>query len=98
MARVRALKQPPATVLGAVTAAVGAMTWLQPSDLALVALALALEYARTIDDADDVKTVGWVGPHLANVLRALGGAPAERRALGIEEPVRGKLAELRAAR
>lgn len=96
MARVRALKQPPATVLSAVTAAVGAMTWLQPSDLALVAL--AMEYARTIDDADDVKTVGWVGPHLANVLRALGGAPVERRALGIEEPVRGKLAELRAAR
>jgi len=96
MARVRALKQPPATVLGAVTAAVEAMTWLQPSDLALVAL--ALEYARTIDDAADVKTVGWVGPHLANVLRALGGAPAERKALGIEEPVRGKLAELRAAR
>ncbi len=96
MARVRALKQPPATVLVAVTAAVAAMTWLQPSDQAMVAL--ALEYARTIDDAEDVKTVGWVGPHLANVLRALGGAPAERKALGIEEPVRGKLAELRAAR
>ncbi len=96
MARVRALKQPPATVLVAVTAAVKAMTWLQASDQALVAL--ACEYARAIDDADDVKTVGWVGPHLANVLRALGGAPAERRALGIEEPVRGKLAELRAAR
>ncbi len=96
MARVRVLEQPPATVLGAVTAAVTAMTWLQPSDQALVALALA--YARTIDTAEDKKTVGWVGPHLANTLRALGGAPAERKALGIEEPVRGKLAELRAAR
>ena len=96
MARVRALKPPPATVLEAVTAAVKAMTWLQASDQALVAL--AREYASTIDDAEDVKTVGWVGPHLANVLRSLGGAPAERRSLGIEEPVRGKLAELRAAR
>ena len=96
MARVRARKQRPATVREAVTAAVEAMTWLQASDQALVAL--ACEYARAIDDAEDVKRVGWVGPHLANVLRALGGAPAERRALGIEEPVRGKLAELRAAR
>jgi len=96
MARVRVLEQPPATVLGAVTAAVDAMTWLQASDRALVAL--AYEYARTIDAAGDPKTVGWVGPHLANVLRALGGAPADRKALGIEEPVRGKLAELRAAR
>ncbi len=96
MARVHQLEQPPATVLAAVTSAVAAMTWLQPTDRALVAL--ALQYARTIDAAEDQKTVGWVGPHLANTLRALGGAPAERKALGIEEPVRGKLAELRAAR
>lgn len=87
---------PPAGVLGAVTAAVDAMTWLTPSDQAMVALAKS--YAGTIDAADDAKTVGWLGPHLANALRALGGAPADRKALGIEEPVRGKLAELRRAR
>jgi hypothetical protein len=72
------------------------MHWLTPSDSGLAAL--ALEYAATIDAADDAKTVGWLGPHLANVLRALGGAPAERTALGVDESVRGKLAELRAAR
>ena len=95
MSKVSSIK-PPTGVLGAVTAALDAMTWLGPSDQGMVALALS--YARTIDAADDAKTVGWMGPHLANVLRALGGAPADRKALGIEEPVRGKLAELRAAR
>jgi hypothetical protein len=81
---------------GVVTTAVQAMTWLGPSDRAMVAL--ALEYARRIDQATDEKAVGWLGPHLANTLRSLGGTPAERKALGIEEQVRGKLAELRAGR
>lgn len=95
MTRVRQIRQPEG-VLAAVTAAVDAMTWLGPSDRGMVAL--AFEYARKIDAADDAKAVGWMGPHLANVLRALGGAPGDRKALGIEEPVRGKLAELRRAR
>ena len=86
----------PEGLLAIVTAAVAAMTWLQPSDRGMVAL--ALEYARRIDVATDEKTVGWLGPHLANTLRSLGGAPAERKALGVEEQVRGKLAELRAGR
>ncbi len=88
--------EPPTGVLPAVTAAVEAMTWLTPSDAALVELAKS--YAAKIDAADDAKTVGWLGPHLANVLRALGGAPAERKALGIEAPIAGKLAVLRGAR
>ena len=95
MGTVHELQQPQG-LLGTVTAAVEAMTWLGPSDRAMVAL--ALEYARRIDEASDEKAVGWLGPHLANALRALGGTPAERKALGIEEQVRGKLAELRAAR
>ncbi len=95
MARV-ARVEPPTGVLVAVTAAVEAMTWLTPSDEALVELAKS--YAAKIDSADDAKTVGWLGPHLANVLRALGGAPAERKALGIEAPIASKLAVLRAAR
>lgn len=95
MGSVRRLKQPEG-VLGAVTAAVEAMTWLTPSDRGMASL--ALEYARRIDAAEDEKSVGWLGPHLANALRALGGTPAERKALGIEEQVRGKLAELRAER
>lgn len=96
MARVSRLS-PPEGLLSAVTAAVDAMVWLTPSDQAMVALALG--YAKAIDGSDDpVKAAGWLGPHLGNVLRALGGAPGDRKALGVEEPVRGKLAELRAAR
>ena len=77
-------------------AAVNAMVWLGPADQGMVAL--ACELAAQIDGAEDPKTVGWMGPHLANVLKSLGGAPAERRALGVETSVRGKLAQLRAAR
>jgi hypothetical protein len=41
---------------------------------------------------------GYIGQNLSGVLRALGGAPAERKALGVEEQVAGKLAALRAGR
>jgi hypothetical protein len=47
--------------------------------------------------ADAQKAIGWLGPSLASVLKSLGGGPAERKALGVEA-VRGRLAELRAAR
>jgi len=87
---------PPEGLLDLVTAAIEAMTWLVPSDQAMVAL--ALEYARRIDASTDEKAAGWLGPHLANALRSLGGAPAERRALGVEVPARGRLAEIRAGR
>ncbi len=83
-------------VLGAVTAAVAAMPWLGPADQGMVAL--ALEYARRIDAAEDDKAAGYLGQNLSGVLRALGGAPAERKALGVEEQVAGKLAALRAGR
>ncbi len=86
----------PTGVLGAVTAAVEAMPWLGPADQGMVAL--ALEYARRIDAAEDDKAAGYLGQNLSGVLRALGGAPAERKALGVEERVQGKLAALRAGR
>ncbi len=86
----------PTGVLGAVTAAVEAMPWLGPADQGMVAL--ALEYARRIDAAEDDKAAGYIGQNLSGVLRALGGAPAERKALGVEEQVAGKLAALRASR
>jgi hypothetical protein len=86
----------PVGVLGAVTAAVAAMPWLGPSDQGMVEL--ALEYARRIDASIDEKAAGWLGPHLANALRSLGSTPADRKALGVEEQTRGKLAELRATR
>ena len=95
MSTVRKLK-PPQGVLAAVTAAVEAMPWLGPADQGMVAL--ALDYARRIDDAEDDKAAGYLGQNLSGVLRALGGAPAERKALGVEEQVAGKLAALRGRR
>ena len=88
--------QQPQGLLGSTQAAIKAMTWLTASDGAMVAL--ALEYATKIDASDDGKTLGWLGQNLAAILKTLGGSPAERKALGIEEPTRGKLAELRNAR
>ncbi len=94
MGTVRKMK-PPQGLLEAVTAAVESMTWLGPSDVGLVAL--AKRYAEEIDNDTTGKAL-FLGPHLTNTLRALGGAPADRKALGIEEQAAGKLAQLRAAR
>lgn len=46
---------------------------------------------------DLTKTVGWLGPQLQGVLRDLGGAPAARKALQADQPIGGRLAQLRAA-
>lgn len=97
-------KQPeaPPSLVDSVTSATSAMHWLGDSDRAMVDL--AIRYAQRIEEAaaegGDVsfKMVGWLGPHLANTLKSLGGAPAERKALGVEKAVKGRLAELRAAR
>jgi hypothetical protein len=81
----------------AVEDATAAMTWLRPSDQAMVAL--AVKYAGEIDKAgDDQRAIGYLGQNLMGALRALGGAPAERKALDVEGAVSGRLAELRAAR
>lgn len=120
------LRPEPEDLVAVVRRATSAMTWLQPSDQALVEL--CIRYAQTIDEAhalserladldvsdastslykriaaleamaDAQKAVGWIGPSLANGLKSLAGAPAERKALGIEESIRGRLAELRSAR
>lgn len=85
-----------------VESATGQMRWLQPTDQATVELAMT--YARRIDEAletgegQEVTKALYLGPHLLNTLRALGGAPAERKELGVEEAVNGKLAQLRAVR
>lgn len=72
-----------------------AMAWLAESDRAVVALALI--QAKAIEEAEDqVKAAGWLGPQLLNTLRSLGGTPADRQSLGVEEVVRGRLAHLRA--
>jgi len=46
---------------------------------------------------DITKTVGWLGPQLQGVLRDLGGTPAARAAMKTDQPVGGRLAQLRAA-
>ena len=84
---------PPEGLHAAVRAAVDAMTWLGPADGGMVAL--ALDYARRLDEATDDKGAGYLGQNLSGVLRALGGAPAERKALGVEEQIAGKLTALR---
>lgn len=102
------------------------MTWLQPTDMALRALALrnAAEIEKALDRADELaalrreaagdesiykrlqkleamcdvtKTVGWLGPQLQGYLRDLGGTPAARAAMKKDQPVGGRLAQLRAA-
>jgi hypothetical protein len=84
---------------GSVAKAIEAMTWLVPTDMA--AADLAMTYAARIDEAlatgegQEITKALYLGPHLLNTLRALGGAPAERKALGLEEVVGGKLAQLR---
>lgn len=44
---------------------------------------------------DVTKTVGWIGPQLQGVLRDLGGTPAARKAMNAEQPVGGRLAQIR---
>lgn len=89
----------PKGLKASVEASVAAMSWLKNSDQATVDLALA--YAERIDaaiaggDSAEATKAMYLGPHLLNALRALGGAPVERKALVAEEVVGGKLAQLR---
>lgn len=88
----------PGTLVAEVTAALAEMTWLKPSDRA--AKALALKYAGQIDAAakltgPELTKALYLGPHLLNALRALGGTPAERRDLEEGAGVGSNLARLR---
>jgi len=97
-----ATRRRPPSLVRSVDRAVKEMHWLTPADQALVDV--ARRYARQIEDAQDAggdvawKMVGWLGPHLVHALKALGGSPAERQALGVDREVKGRLAELREAR
>lgn len=88
--------------------AVGRMRWLEPSDGA--AVELARTYARRIDvgmsefedgliSSTDLNKVLYLGPHILNTLRALGGTPKERKELleGVGTPG-GMMDELKAKR
>lgn len=75
-----------------VAAAVGELPTLSPDD-DLYDRVRKLEAA-----ADHTKAVGWLGPHLQNTLKALGGAPIERLQLAPPSTRPGRLAELREQR
>ena len=84
----------------AVDLAVGEMTWLKPSDGAMVAL--ARHYADEVDSAklaEDSRAVGYLGQQLHAVLKALGGTPLDRKSLAQEGGgKKSGLTNLRAAR
>src|SRR5215207_8762941 len=85
------------SMLEAVDDALSHMTWLRPTDYAMVAL--AKRYAAEMDAAaGDGRAVGYLGMNLANALRSLGGSPVERKALDVEGSAGGRLGELRKAR
>lgn len=101
-----------ATMVDMVETSVENMTWLKDSDVA--AAALAFKYAKVIDDTfalaasedTELKVAGLglslkalnLGPHLMNTLKALGGTPADRKALAEGGQVGGKLSSLRKKR
>ena len=83
--------------------AIKSMHWLEDSDRA--AVDLCIRYAKAIesaaesgDDAEAAKLLAWMGPHMLNALKSLGGTPAERKALGLERQAKSRLAEIRALR
>ena len=93
----------PETLEGTFRASVAAMDWLKDTDNALVRT--GLEYARQIDkviqdpevSATDKTKALYLGPHLINALKELGGTPGSRKDLTQGEgAIGGKLAALRA--
>lgn len=79
-----------ATLTDAVEASIKAMDWLTDADDA--AITLARTYAARIDTAlatgegQEVTKALYLGPHLLNTLRALGGAPDARGQLDTGKP------------
>lgn len=93
------------TLRSEIEAALDKMPDLEESDQGLKAL--AVRYADRIDAGlaaggkDGIKVM-YLGPHLFNVLRELGGSPAQRKTgaapAGKEKPKKSKLQLLRAER
>ena len=83
--------------------AVKAMHWLEESDQASADLAVRfakdIESAAASGDPDRTsKVLATTGRELMAALKALGGTPAERRALNVERQAKSRLAEIRALR
>ncbi|NKZ90506.1 hypothetical protein GS966_11240 [Rhodococcus hoagii] len=93
------------TLTDAVTESIGKMPWLKDADKGAIALAYA--YAKQIDAAvnGEGESSGYeatkalyLGPHLLNALRALGGTPDGRAQLDVTEAVEGALSGIRRKR
>jgi hypothetical protein len=88
------------SVLEALESSFEQMPWLRSADAA--AQELARTYARRIDEAvefgegQEVTKALYLGPHLLNTLRELGGSPQSRKAMESSSPVGGALASIRA--
>lgn len=87
-------------LVASVRKTVSNMHWLTPADQA--AVDLALRYAHQIEEAEfatsdheRTKMLGWLGPNLLATLKALGGTPAERKALDIQIKAVDELSKLR---
>jgi len=84
----------------AVEASFEQMPWLRSADTA--AMELARKYAARIDEAlatgegQEVTKALYLGPHLLNTMRELGGSPQARKAMQSSDPVGGALASIRA--
>ncbi|AKC03029.1 hypothetical protein BH790_gp04 [Gordonia phage Gsput1] len=94
--------------------AIEAMDWLKPADAASKALARAYadQIDAVIDGSHICKHCGeetsqspeqitkalYLGPHLLNALRALGGTPEGRSGLDVTEQVKGALSGIRNSR
>lgn len=78
------------SLVDAVDASIAAMDWVTDADDA--AVTLARTYAQRIDEAvavgegQEVTKALYLGPHLLNTLRALGGAPDARGQLDTGKP------------
>lgn len=84
------------TLEASVRKGIDCMTWLTSSDQPMASLALTV--ARTVDSEGSADAVARLSPILIKALKELGGTPADRKAIGVEQEVKGKLASLRHAR
>ena len=81
---------------------VKAMHWLTDTDKATVDL--AVHYATAIEATAgsgaevEARVLSQLGQQLLATLKALGGTPADRKAIGAEPQVKSRLAEIRALR
>ena len=86
-------EQSPGALSGSVEQGIARMTWLTETDRPMADLAVFI--AASIDAGGQADRLA---PLLLKALKELGGTPADRKTIGVEPEVKGKLASLRAAR